>query len=77
MNIFTEQPINIKLENVAAIEFQGLNITFNGCERTKHKVELPKGCKPALPASETKKPEIKPLKEDKEIKKVETPPTKA
>jgi len=74
VNIFTDQPINIKMDNVAIIEFKGLNITFNGCENLRHKNELPKGCKAALPASETKagelkKPEITKLKDEPEIRK--------
>lgn len=47
MSIFTDRPINIRMENVEIIEFRGLNITFNGCEALKNKIELPKGCRPA------------------------------
>lgn len=47
VSIFTDRPINIRMENVEIIEFRGLNITFNGCEALKNKIELPKGCRPA------------------------------
>ena len=68
VNIFTEQAINIKMVNVAAIDFKNKNITFNGCETIRKNVELPIGCKPALPA------EIKKIDNKKEEPKQETPP---